>query len=212
MKVVLLCGGLGTRLREETEFKPKPMVPIGGKPILWHIMKIYASYGFNDFVVCLGYKVDMIKEYFYNYEMLNNDIQVTLGKEPSVKNLNTHSEEGWKITLAQTGPLTLKGGRIKRIEQYVDTEDFMVTYGDGVGDINIKELVDFHKSHGKIATLTGIKINPASRFGELKLEGEKVESFTEKPRELFRWRAIQENERNIQSFVGRTRARQEVFP
>lgn len=178
MKVVILCGGLGTRLREETEFRPKPMVEIGGKPILWHIMKIYAHYGFSDFILCLGYKGEMIKEYFYNYEILNNDFTIELGKK-SIKIHSSLEEKGWKITLADTGDKALKGARLKRIEKYITGSRFMMTYGDGVSNIDINSLLAFHKNHGKLATVTGI--NPASRFGELKIKGNQVERFREKP-------------------------------
>lgn len=180
MKVVILCGGLGTRLREETEFRPKPMVEIGGKPILWHIMKIYAHYGFKKFILCLGYKGEMIKEYFYNYEILNNDFTIELGNRN--KHIEIHSnlsEEDWHITLADTGDKTLKGARLKRVEKYVDDEQFMVTYGDGVANIDIKDLLKFHQSHGKLSTLTGVR--PLSRFGELTIEDKQVTRFTEKP-------------------------------
>ena len=182
MKVVILCGGLGTRLREETEFKPKPMVEIGCRPILWHIMKIYAHYGFNEFVLCLGYKGELIKQFFNNYEIINNDFTIELGKNKSVKIHDNHSECGWKVTLAETGDKALKGARLKKVEKYIDGEEFMLTYGDGVANINIKALLEFHRSHGKLATLTGI--NPASRFGELKIKGNKVESFCEKPEDV----------------------------
>lgn len=179
MKVVILCGGLGTRLREETEFKPKPMVEIGGKPILWHIMKTYAYYGFKDFILCLGYKGEMIKEYFYNYEVLNNDFTIELGNHKSIEIHSSHGEKGWCITLADTGDKALKGARLKRVEKYIDDEQFMVTYGDGVANINVNDLLKFHQSHGKIATLTGVK--PLSRFGELAIKGKQVIEFTEKP-------------------------------
>lgn len=179
MKVVILCGGLGTRLREETEFRPKPMIEIGGKPILWHIMKIYAHYGFTDFILCLGYKGEMIKQYFYNYEILNNDFTVELGDHKNIKVYTNHAEKGWRVTLADTGDKALKGARIKRIEKYIDGDEFMVTYGDGVADININNLLKFHRSHGKIATLTGV--HPISRFGELTVKGNQVINFTEKP-------------------------------
>ncbi len=179
MKVVILCGGLGTRLREETEFKPKPMVEIGGRPILWHIMKTYAHYGFNEFVLCLGYRGEKIKEFFNNYEVLNNDFTIELGKKKHVEIHGDHSENGWKVTLAETGDKSLKGARLKKAAKYIDGEEFMLTYGDGVANVNIMALLEFHHSHGKIATLTGI--NPASRFGELKVKGNKVESFCEKP-------------------------------
>jgi glucose-1-phosphate cytidylyltransferase len=179
MKVVILCGGMGTRLKEETEFRPKPMVMIGNRPILWHIMKIYAAYGHSDFVLCLGYKGEMIKQYFYHYEIMANDFQVTLGKRDAIQIFHNHGERDWKILLANTGEKTLKGGRLKRVERYVDTDDFLVTYGDGVADIDIQKLVEFHKRHGKIATLTGVR--PIARFGELKVSGDQVSEFQEKP-------------------------------
>lgn len=179
MKVVILCGGLGTRLREETVYRPKPMVEIWGKPILWHIMKIYAHYGFKDFILCLGYKGEMIKEYFYNYEILNNDFTIELGNHKNIEIHSSHGEKGWRVTLADTGDKALKGARLKRIEKYVDSNQFMVTYGDGVADINIKDLLNFHQSHGKLATLTGV--HPLSRFGELEVKGKQVLQFTEKP-------------------------------
>jgi glucose-1-phosphate cytidylyltransferase len=179
MKVVILCGGLGTRLREETEFRPKPMVGIGGKPIIWHIMKIYAHYGFKDFILCLGFKSEMIKEYFYNYEVLNNDFTVELGNHKHIEIHSGHSEKGWRVTLADTGDTALKGARLKRIEKYIDGDQFMVTYGDGVAKIDINDLLEFHQSHAKLATLTGVR--PLSRFGELAIEGKQVRQFTEKP-------------------------------
>lgn len=179
MKAVILAGGLGTRLREETEFRPKPMVEIGKKPILWHIMKIYAHYGFKDFILCLGYKGEMIKEYFYHYEMMNNDVTIELGKKDKINIHQSHDEVEWKITLADTGDKALKGARIKRIEKYIDEDMFMVTYGDSIADIDINSLLSFHKKHGKLATVTGV--NPASRFGELKIKNDSVRSFIEKP-------------------------------
>jgi len=178
MKVVILCGGLGTRLREETEFRPKPMVEIGTKPILWHIMKTYAYYGFNEFVLCLGYKGEMIREFFYNYEVLNSDFTIELGKK-NIEFHSGHTEDGWKVTLVETGDKSLKGSRLKQAEKYVDGDEFMLTYGDGIANIDIKALLDFHHSHGKLVTITGI--NASSRFGELKIDGHKVESFSEKP-------------------------------
>lgn len=177
-KVIILCGGMGTRLKEETEFKPKPMVEIGGKPILWHIMKIYASHGFKDFVLCLGYKGEIIKHYFLNYEMINSDITVELGSG-NVKIHNSHQEQGWQITLADTGENAMTGARVKRIEKYIDGDLFMLTYGDGVADIDIKKLLEFHKSHGKIGTVTGV--HPSSRFGELVVKSDIVKEFSEKP-------------------------------
>ncbi len=179
MKVVILCGGLGTRLREETEFKPKPLVEIGGKPILWHIMKIYAHYGFTDFILCLGYKGEMIKEYFLNYEAMNNDFTIQLGEKHKIHFHNQHFESGWNITLSDTGASTMTGARIKCIEKYIDSDNFMVTYGDGVADIDINKLLEYHLRHKKIATLTGV--HPISRFGELSVEGDNVKEFQEKP-------------------------------
>lgn len=179
MQVVILCGGLGTRLKEETEFRPKPMVNIGTRPILWHIMKIYSAYGFNEFVLALGYKGEMIKDYFYHYELMDSDITLELGHaEKSCTFHNAIKENNWKITLANTGEKALKGARIKRIEKYITGDDFMLTYGDGLSNVNIPDLLTFHRSHGKIATVTGINI--AARFGELKLNGDRVESFVEK--------------------------------
>lgn len=181
MKVVIFCGGLGTRLREESEFRPKPMIEIGGKPILWHIMQIYAHYGFKDFVLCLGYKGEMIKEYCYHYELLNNDFTINLGnlKKNNIEIHSNRSKESWCITLVDTGDKALKGARLKRVEKHIDGDQFMVTYGDGVADIDINDLVKFHKSHGKLATLTGVR--PLSRFGELTIRGKQVIQFTEKP-------------------------------
>jgi glucose-1-phosphate cytidylyltransferase len=178
IKVVILCGGMGTRLREETEFKPKPMVEIGGKPILWHIMKSYASYGFNDFVLCLGFKGELIKQYFLNYQTMNCDVTVELGSG-AIEFHNSHQEQGWHITLSDTGKNALTGARVKRIEKYIDGELFMLTYGDGVADVDIKKLLEFHKSHGKIGTVTGVY--PSSRFGELVIDGDSVKEFSEKP-------------------------------
>jgi glucose-1-phosphate cytidylyltransferase len=179
MKVVILCGGLGTRLREETEFRPKPMVRIGTKPILWHIMKIYASYGFKDFVLCLGYKGEIIKEYFYNYDLYNKDFTVCLGSHRVVHTHNGHDDVDWRVSLIDTGETALKGARLKRIEQLIDGDDFMVTYGDGVGNIDIPQLCAFHQAHGKLATVTGVR--PPSLFGELQVKDSQVELFTEKP-------------------------------
>lgn len=179
IKVVILCGGMGTRLREETEYKPKPMVEIGSKPILWHIMKLYSSFGFNDFVLCLGYKGEYIKNYFYNYEVLNNDFTLELGNFENIKFHRKHKEVGWKITLADTGEKALKGCRLKRIQKYIDNDIFMLTYGDGLANINIRSLLDFHIHHGKIGTVTGVR--PPSRFGEIMAQHNQVVSFAEKP-------------------------------
>lgn len=180
MQVVILCGGLGTRLREETEFRPKPMVNIGTRPILWHIMKIYSYYGYNDFILCLGYKGEMIKDYFYHYELMNNDVTLEIGHQENIKIYqNNNSENNWRITLADTGENSLKGARLKKIEKYIEGDEFFMTYGDGVANIDIKALREFHHSHRKLATVTGV--NPSSRFGELKINGDLVEAFREKP-------------------------------
>ena len=179
--MVILCGGLGTRLREETEFRPKPMVNIGNRPILWHIMKIYAHYGIRDFILALGYKGEMIKNYFCHYEIMNNDVTIELGRPEHICIHQRHDEVGWKITLADTGEKSLKGARLKKIQKYIPEETFMTTYGDGIANIDIKALLAFHQQHGKLATVTGI--NPAARFGELRLEGNQVKSFQEKPRD-----------------------------
>jgi glucose-1-phosphate cytidylyltransferase len=180
MKVVILCGGLGTRLREETEFRPKPMVNIGSRPILWHIMKYYSQFGFQDFVLALGYKGEMIKNYFCHYELMNNDVTIELGKPEKMCIHQSHDETGWKITLANTGEKALKGARLKKVEKYITDEPFMLSYGDGISDVDINALLAFHKAHGKLATVTGI--NPASQFGELKTDGDRVVTFAEKPK------------------------------
>ena len=179
MKVVILAGGFGTRISEETDIKPKPMVNIGEKPILWHIMKIYSYYGFNDFIICLGYKGYMIKEYFANYFLHQSDVTIDLGKNEI--EIHDSKTEPWKVTLVNTGLNTMTGGRIKRIKNYVEDDTFMLTYGDGVGDINIQNLLNFHKQHNKYATLTTVQ--PLGRFGALEtdLEGN-VLSFQEKPK------------------------------
>ena len=178
-KVVILCGGLGTRLKEETEYKPKPMVKIGDKPILWHVMKIYAHYGFKDFILCLGYKGELIKEYFLNYDILNNDFTIKFGQEKMITMHSTLEESDWSITLADTGNNALKGARLKRIEKYIPDDVFMVTYGDGVGNIDIRKLLDFHNRHGRIATVTGVR--PPSLFGELVVKDNRALLFSEKP-------------------------------
>lgn len=179
MKVVLLAGGTGTRLSEETSLRPKPMVEIGGKPILWHIMKIYSSFGFNDFIVCLGYKGYMIKEYFINYFYHQSDLTINL-KENKI-NIHSSKSEPWTITLVDTGLDTLTGGRIKRIESYIDNQTFMLTYGDGLSNVNLKKLYEFHKKSNKYATLTSVQ--PTGRFGALSLdENDNVTSFQEKPK------------------------------
>ena len=181
MKVVILCGGAGTRLREETEFRPKPMVNIGPYPILWHIMKYYSQFGFKEFVLALGYKGDMIKNYFCHYELMNNDVTIELGQPEKTCIHYAHDEAGWKITLADTGEKSLKGARLKKVEKYIVGDTFMMTYGDGIADVDIGKLLAFHQAHGKMATVTGINI--ASRFGELKIDGDSVETFSEKPQD-----------------------------
>jgi glucose-1-phosphate cytidylyltransferase len=178
MKVVILAGGLGTRLMEETEARPKPMVEIGGKPILWHIMKIYEYYGYNDFILCLGYKSHMIKEYFLNYYLYNSDVTIELDKNK----LDVHfsNTESFKVTLVETGLETNTAGRIKRIKKYVEDETFMLTYGDGVSDVNISALVNYHKDCGKLATLTTIQT--PGRFGNIEMDSNGiVDHFVEKP-------------------------------
>jgi glucose-1-phosphate cytidylyltransferase len=181
MKVVMLCGGLGTRLREETEFRPKPMVEIGGRPILWHIMKLYAYFGYRDFILCLGYRGNMIKEYFLNYEAMNNDFTISLGHKSRIEYNGLHDEQDFRVTLADTGQESMTGGRIQRIQRYIDDDTFMVTYGDGLADVDIGRLVEYHKSHGKIATVTTVR--PFSRFGSVQLDGnDVVQKFAEKPR------------------------------
>ena len=181
MKVVVLCGGLGTRLREETEYRPKPMVEIGGRPMLWHIMKLYAHRGFADFVLCLGYRGNMIKEYFLNYEAMNNDFTICLGQESKIQYNAVHEEQGFQVTLADTGLATMTGGRLKRIEKYIDGDIFMLTYGDGLADLDVRKLLDFHYHHGKIATVTAVL--PPSRYGVLQISNSgQVDKFLEKPR------------------------------
>jgi glucose-1-phosphate cytidylyltransferase len=180
MQVVILCGGLGTRLKEETEFRPKPMVKIGTRPILWHIMKMYSTYGFKEFILALGYKGEMIKDYFYNYELMDSDVTIELGHpEKTCTFHNNLDEKDWKVTLANTGEKSLKGARLKKVEKYISGNEFMMTYGDGVSDVNILEVLKFHRQHGKTATVTGV--NVAARFGELKIKGDLVERFNEKP-------------------------------
>ena len=178
-KVVILCGGEGTRLKEHTEFIPKPLVRIGGKPILWHIMKIYSHYGCKDFILCLGYKGDMIKQYFLNYEAENFDFTLKL-KKGHIDFPKKHEVEDWSVSCVDTGEKTLTGGRLKRISNYLDSKDFMVTYGDGVADIDINQLWKFHKEKGKMVTITGV--HPVSKYGLIKInKGFEVVNFKEKP-------------------------------
>jgi glucose-1-phosphate cytidylyltransferase len=179
-KAVILCGGLGTRMREETEFRPKPMVEVGGRPLVWHIMKHHAVHGFDEFVLCLGYRGDMLKEYFLNYRPLNSDL--TLDLATGGVGYETDRPETWKITLADTGDDAMTGARIKRVERYLGAADlFLCTYGDGLADVDLSRLVAFHRSHGKLATVTGVL--PPGRFGHLGLEGDAVRRFAEKPEE-----------------------------
>ncbi len=177
MKVVILCGGKGTRLREETEYRPKPMIPIGQRPILWHIMKTYSQYGHKDFILCLGYKGEMIKDYFRNYLWNTCDITLKLGQEPALKLHSKHDEEDWSVTLADTGENSMTAYRIKLIEKYIgNDEQFLLTYGDGVGNIDINASIDWHNKSGKVCTLTAV--HPPGRFGELGLsEKSEVLSF-----------------------------------
>lgn len=182
MKTLILCGGQGTRLREETEFRPKPMVDIGGKPILWHIMKGYAGYGFHDFVLCLGYRGNIIKEYFLNYEAMTNDFTIRLGAKNQISYHGAHDEGDFAVTLADTGPETMTGGRIRRAAKHIEGDTFMLTYGDGLSDVNIEKLLEFHRSHGKLATVT--TVHNISRFGTVRLGDDGlVSNFAEKASE-----------------------------
>jgi glucose-1-phosphate cytidylyltransferase len=177
MKAVILAGGLGTRLSEETSIKPKPMVEIGGKPILWHIMKIYSAHGINDFIICLGYKGYVIKEYFAHYFLHMSD--VTLDMKNDKMEVHQNNAEPWRVTLVDTGDKSMTGARLRRVSNHLEDEDFCFTYGDGVGDINITELISFHQQQGKLATLTATQ--PPGRFGSLDLDGNLITSFQEKP-------------------------------
>lgn len=178
MKAVILAGGFGTRISEESHLRPKPMIEIGGKPILWHIMKEYSYYGYHDFIICCGYKQYMIKEYFADYYLHNCDVTFDFSKQNAMQ-VHSSFAEPWRVTLVDTGLNTMTGGRVKRIQRFIGDEPFMLTYGDGVSDVNMKELVAFHKSHGKLATLTGVNIG--QRFGVLDLTPEKaIQAFREK--------------------------------
>ena len=181
MKVVILCGGFGTRLRDVSEDLPKPMVPVGTRPILWHIMKYYSHWGYSDFVLALGYKANVIKEYFINYQPQMSDLTVTLGPKREVKYHGPVSEENWKVTLAETGLRAMTGARVKRIKKYIGKDkEFLLTYGDGLTDLPLKEMMKFHRAHGKILTVTGVR--PPARFGEIDAdENGQVQSFSEKP-------------------------------
>lgn len=183
MKVVILAGGLGTRLAEETEIKPKPMIEIGGRPILWHIMKIYAHYGCNDFFVALGYKGEVIKRFFYDYHSLSGNLSLDFSNG-SITSSDRDCEK-WKVNLIETGQNTMTGGRVKRLEEHLRDETFMVTYGDGVSNVNIAELMNFHKSHGRLATITAV--HPPARYGELLINEDLTTGFSEKPQTHEGW-------------------------
>lgn len=186
MKVVLLAGGFGTRISEESHLKPKPMVEIDGMPILWHIMKYYSSYGHNEFIICCGYKGYVIKEYFADYYLHNSDITFDFSKDKENMTVHNNFAEPWKVTLVDTGLNTMTGGRLKRVKDYVGNETFMLTYGDGVSDVNLNKLVDFHKKSGKVATLTAIQ--PDGRFGVIDMDDKNaVNSFAEKKKEDGGW-------------------------
>ena len=178
MKVVILAGGFGTRLREETDIRPKPLVEVGGRPILWHIMKIYSSYGLNDFVICLGYKGYMIKEYFANYALHMSD--VTIDMETGITKVHQNYSDPWRVTLIDTGEATMTGGRIKRVAHHLTDDEFCLTYGDGVGAVDVGQSIDFHRRHGKLATLTATR--PTARFGAISIrDDDSISSFEEKP-------------------------------
>ena len=177
MKTVILAGGIGSRLAEETTVRPQPMVEIGGRPILWHIMSIYASYGFNEFIVALGYKGEVIKEYFLNFYALNNDLTIDLSTGQTI--IHDGNQPNWKVHLVDTGLRTQTGGRIKRLARWIGNETFMLTYGDGVANVDLRGLLDFHRSHGKLATVTAVR--PPARFGGLGFDGDLVVRFVEKP-------------------------------
>jgi glucose-1-phosphate cytidylyltransferase len=180
MKAVLLAGGLGTRMREETEFRPKPMVEVGGKPVLWHIMKILSAGGIKEFIICTGYKSEMIADYFANYAARNKDFTITLGDEDSIEVHGSHEELDWKVTVAFTGADTMTGGRIKRVQRYVGDETFLCTYGDGLANVDIPALLAYHRSHGKLGTITTTR--PTSRFGVVDIGADGIVSkFREKP-------------------------------
>jgi glucose-1-phosphate cytidylyltransferase len=179
MKAVILAGGLGTRISEETVVKPKPMIEIGGKPILWHIMKIYAAHGINEFIICCGYKGFMIKEYFANYSLHTSDVTFDMSRN-SVE-IHQRKTESWRVTLIDTGEDTMTGGRLRRVAPYlIEEEVFCFTYGDGLSDVNITDAIDFHRKHGKLATVTAVQ--PAGRYGALEIEGDRVSGFAEKPK------------------------------
>ncbi|WP_428937690.1 glucose-1-phosphate cytidylyltransferase [Fontivita pretiosa] len=184
MKVVILAGGMGTRLAEETDIKPKPMVEIGGRPILWHIMQHYSAYGYNEFVICLGYKGEYIKRYMLDYAKLTSDLTVKI-RSGDVMRHGSGMKCDWTVDLVDTGLQTATGGRVKRVQQYVGNQTFMLTYGDGVSDVNIHKLLEFHRKHGKLATLTAVR--PPARFGHMHFEGDLITQFSEKPQTESGW-------------------------
>lgn len=184
MKVVILAGGYGSRISEESHLKPKPMIEIGEKPILWHIMKSYSEFGFNDFIICCGYKSYVIKEYFADYYLHNSDVTFNF-RDGNVVETHCNTSEPWKVTLIDTGLNTMTGGRVKRVQPYIGNETFLLTYGDGVSDVNIQDLVKFHKNHGKTVTLTTVK--PEGKFGVLDIEGNRIVSFREKSQDDMGW-------------------------
>ena len=179
MKAVILAGGLGTRISEESHLKPKPMIEIGGKPILWHIMKLYASQGHRDFVLCLGYKGEVIRDYFRNYLWNTSDVTLKLGRNPQIKYHSNHDEEDWTVTLLETGLETQTGGRLRRALAFIDEPTFLFTYGDGLTDSDLNGSIRYHQSHGAVATITAVK--PSGRFGELAMDGQTITAFREKP-------------------------------
>jgi glucose-1-phosphate cytidylyltransferase len=180
MKAVILCGGQGTRIRDASELLPKPMLPIGGKPIVWHIMKSYARHGVREFVLCLGYRGWVIKEFFLNYRAMTTDLTVTLGRHDALEFHGRHDEEDWKVTLAETGEETMTGGRVAAVRRYVEGDElFLLTYGDGVSDVDVAQTIAFHRRHGKVATVTAVR--PPGRFGEMSIDGGAVTEFNEKP-------------------------------
>ena len=185
MKTVLLAGGFGTRISEESHLKPKPMIEIGEKPILWHIMKSYAAQGFNDFIICCGYKQYVIKEYFADYYLHNSDITFDFSKGKNTMEVHNNVTDPWKVTLVDTGLNTMTGGRVKRVQQYIGDEAFMLTYGDGVSDVDVNALLKYHKSHGKAATLTSVQ--PEGRFGVLDMKDNQINAFREKSQEDMGW-------------------------
>lgn len=185
LPVVILCGGMGTRLREASEKLPKPLVDIGGRPILWHIMKIYSRYGFRRFILALGYKSDLIKDYFLNYRMLSSDFTLRLGQDEGAEFHNSLGQEDWEITFAETGLLTATGTRIQRVRDYIDTDRFALTYGDGIANVRVDQLLAHHAASGTVGTLTGVR--PRSRYGEMIVEGDQVTEFNEKPTQAQGW-------------------------